>query len=184
MMQQAGNKTGCFGKWGLGNPGSDGVPNKQGFDEFFGYNCQRQAHTYYPPFLWKNEKQVCLNNKVLDPRLVKLDEGAAPRDEASYTKYTQQVYANDTIFSELQQFVDLNREHPFFLMWTTPLPHVSLQAPERWAKYNVDMFGDEEPYTGTKDYMPCRYPHATYAAMISYFDEQVGKLVEQLKQAG
>ena len=147
-------------------------------------NCQRQAHTYYPPFLWKNGKRVYLNNKVLDPHLVKLDEGADPRNEASYAKYTQQVYANDTIFSELQQFVEQNKEHPFFLMWTTPLPHVSLQAPERWVKYYVDKFGDEEPYTGTKGYMPCRYPHATYAAMISYFDEQVGKLVDQLKQAG
>ena len=64
------------------------------------------------------------------------------------------------------------------------LPHVSLQAPERWVNYYVDKFGDEEPYTGNKGYMPCRYPHATYAAMISYFDEQVGKLVDKLKQEG
>lgn len=69
-------------------------------------------------------------------------------------------------------------------MWTTPLPHVSLQAPERWVKYYVEKFGDEAPYTGTAGYMPCRYPHATYAAMISYFDEQVGKLVDHLKKNG
>ena len=81
-------------------------------------------------------------------------------------------------------FVDQNKEQPFFLLWTTPLPHVSLQAPERWVNYYVDKFGDEEPYTGNKGYMPCRYPHATYAAMISYFDEQVGKLVDKLKQEG
>ena len=81
-------------------------------------------------------------------------------------------------------FVDQNKEQPFFLLWTTPLPHVSLQAPERWVNYYVDKFGDEEPYTSNKGYMPCRYPHATYAAMISYFDEQVGKLVDKLKQEG
>ena len=81
-------------------------------------------------------------------------------------------------------FVDQNKEQPFFLLWTTPLPHVSLQAPERWVNYYVDKFGDEKPYTGNKGYMPCRYPHATYAAMISYFDEQVGKLVDKLKQEG
>ena len=50
MMQQAGYVTGCFGKWGLGAPGTEGTPNKQGFDSFYGYNCQRQAHSYYPPF--------------------------------------------------------------------------------------------------------------------------------------
>lgn len=182
MMQQAGYETGCFGKWGLGYPGSEGVPNEQGFDEFFGYNCQRQAHTYYPPFLWKNDKRVYLPNKVLDPHLAKLDEGADPYDEASYAKYTQKVYSNDTIFSELLQFVDQNKEQPFFLMWTTPLPHVSLQAPEHWVKYYVDKFGDEAPYTGAQGYMPCRYPRATYAAMISYFDEQVGVLIDHLKK--
>ncbi len=184
MMQSAGYRTGCFGKWGLGYPGSDGTPNKQGFDEFFGYNCQRQAHTYYPPFLWKNEERIYLDNKVLDPHLTKLDVDADPYAEDSYAKYTQKVYANDTIFGGLLQFVNQNKERPFFLMWTTPLPHVSLQAPERWVKYYVDKFGDEDPYTGEKGYMPCRYPHATYAAMISYFDEQVGRLVEVLKQNG
>lgn len=184
MMQQAGYATGCFGKWGLGYPGSDGIPGKQGFDTFFGYNCQRQAHTYYPPFLWKNDKRVYLDNKILDPHSIKLDEEADPYAEASYAKYTQQVYANDTIFGELLKFVEQNKEQPFFLMWTTPLPHVSLQAPERWIKYYVNKFGDEKPYLGEKGYMPCRYPHATYAAMISYFDEQVGCLVDKLKQCG
>ncbi len=67
MMQQAGYTTGCFGKWGLGYPDSEGTPNKQGFDLFYGYNCQRQAHTYYPPFLYKNEDRVYLQNTVIDP---------------------------------------------------------------------------------------------------------------------
>ena len=66
-------------------------------------------------------------------------------------------------------------------MWTTPLPHVSLQAPERWVQHYVEKFGDEKPYTGQAGYLPCRYPHATYAAMISYFDEQIGQLIEKLK---
>ena len=68
MMQQAGYTTGCFGKWGLGYPDSEGTPNKQGFDLFYGYNCQRQAHTYYPPFLYKNEDRVYLQNTVIDPQ--------------------------------------------------------------------------------------------------------------------
>lgn len=184
IMQKAGYVTGCYGKWGLGNPGSEGTPNKQGFDRFYGYNCQRQAHTYFPPFLYKNEDRVYLPNQVRDPHTTKLDKDADPYDEASYAKYTQKEYANDLIFAELLDFVEQNKEKPFFLMWTTPLPHVSLQAPRQWVDYYVKKFGDEKPYTGTAGYMPCRYPHATYAAMISYFDEQIGKLIEKLKADG
>ncbi|WP_336616920.1 arylsulfatase [Bacteroides acidifaciens] len=184
MMQSAGYKTGCFGKWGLGYPGSDGTPNKQGFDSFYGYNCQRQAHNYYPAFLYKNENRVYLDNPVIDPHSCKLTSDADPRDAGNYARFTQKEYANDLIFDELITFVDENRKTPFFLMWTTPLPHVSLQAPERWVEYYVKKFGDEKPYTGTAGYLPCRYPHATYAAMISYFDEQIGKLVEKLKAEG
>ena len=55
LLKEAGYATGCIGKWGLGYPGSEGTPNKMGFDFFYGYNCQRQAHTYYPPFLYRNE---------------------------------------------------------------------------------------------------------------------------------
>lgn len=184
MMQQAGYKTGCIGKWGLGYPGSVGVPGKQGFDYFYGYNCQRMAHTYYPPYLWKNEERISLGNQPLDPWKTKLDPGADPRDERSYDKFVQKTYANDMMYDEILSFVKDNQKNPFFLMWTTPLPHVSLQAPERWIKHYVEKFGDEEPYLGTKGYYPCRYPHATYAAMVSYFDEQVGGLVDLLKKEG
>ena len=184
LLQNAGYTTGCFGKWGLGYPGSTGEPNKQGFDVFYGYNCQRQAHTYYPAFLWKNNERVLLRNKVQDPHLTRLDEGASPLENSSFEKFTQEDYANDLIFDELLNFVEDNKEKPFFLMWTTPLPHVSLQAPKRWVDYYVNKFGDEKPYLSEKGYLPCRYPHATYAAMISYFDEQVGLLVDALKKKG
>lgn len=184
MMQNAGYVTGCFGKWGLGFPGSEGTPNKQGFDQFYGYNCQRQAHTYYPAFLYKNEERVYLKNKVMNPHLMRLGKDENPYDPLVYKKFEQKEYANDLIFEELMRFVESNKRKPFFVMWTTPLPHVSLQAPERWVKYYVGKFGDEEPYTGKAGYGICRYPRATYAAMVSYFDEQVGKLVEKLKAEG
>lgn len=184
MMKNAGYTTGIFGKWGLGYPGSEGTPNKQGFDEFYGYNCQRQAHTYYPAFLYKNEERVYLNNKVIDPHTARLLPGEDPKDIANYTRYEQQDYANDFIFGELMSFVENNKQKPFFAMYTTPLPHVSLAAPKEWVDYYVEKFGDEEPYTGTAGYQICRYPHATYAAMISYFDDQVGKLVQKLKDDG
>ena len=181
MMQNAGYTTGCFGKWGLGFPDSEGTPNKQGFNQFYGYNCQRQAHTYCPAFLYKNEERVYLKNKVINPHLARLGKDEDPYNPQNYKRFEQEEYANDLIFDELMSFVDENKQKPFFLMWTTPLPHVSLQAPERWVQHYVKKFGDEEPYTGKAGYGICRYPHATYAAMISYFDEQVGKLIQKLK---
>ncbi len=182
LMQQAGYVTGCFGKWGLGYPGSEGTPDKQGFDYFFGFNCQRQAHTHYPAFLWKDNRRVKLDNGIQDPHRSPLHTDRY--DNSGYASYTRKEYAHDRIFNELMRFVRHHRKHPFFLMWTTTLPHVSLQAPRRWVDYYVSKFGDEEPYTGQSDYLPCRYPHATYAAMISYFDEQVGMLVSALKRYG
>ena len=182
LLQQAGYTTGCVGKWGLGYPGSEGAPNKMGFDFFYGYNCQRQAHTYYPPFLYRNENREYLPNELLPPG-TRLDEGADPYDEKSYAKYTQKVYSPDPMYDEILQFVESNKDTPFYLHWTTTLPHVALQAPERWVNYYVKKFGDEQPYTGS-GYFPCRYPHATYAAMISYLDEQVGGLVAKLKELG
>ena len=182
LMQQAGYVTGCFGNWGLGYPGSEGVPGKQGFDTFYGFNCQRQSLTHYPPFLWKNNERVHLENVVQDPHRTPVT--GDPYDETNYLKYTQKEYAHDLIFEELISFVEANKKKPFFALWTTPLPHVSLQAPKRWVDYYVKKFGVEEPYVGQAGYLPCRYPHATYAAMVSYFDEQVGKLIDKLKKCG
>lgn len=182
-LKEAGYTTACVGKWGLGYPGSASTPNKMGFDFFYGYNCQRQSHTYFPPFLYRNECREYLENKLLAPG-TKIDEGANPRDEKSYAKYVQKQYAPDLMYKEILDFVDRSKDEPFALFWTTPVPHVPLQAPERWIKHYVEKFGDEEPYLGDKGYFPCRYPHATYAAMISYWDEQIGGLVQKLKDLG
>jgi arylsulfatase A-like enzyme len=185
-LQSVGYKTAIVGKWGLGAPGSEGTPNKQGFDFFFGYNCQRQAHTYYPVHLWKNEQRYYLNNDTVAPHL-HLPEDLDPYDINSYADFNLNDYSATLMMDEITQFVDENKNEPFFLYWATPIPHLPLQAPKKWVDYYVNKFGDEEPYTGTVGrggYFPTRYPHATYAAMISYMDEQVGKLIEQLKSLG
>lgn len=182
-LKEAGYTTACIGKWGLGYPGSVSTPNKMGFDFFYGYNCQRQAHTYFPPFLWRNEKREYLDNHLLVPG-TKLDKDADPRDEKSYAKYIQKQYAPDLMYQEILDFVERSKDEPFALFWTTPVPHVPLQAPEKWIKYYVEKFGDEEPYIGDKGYFPCRYPRATYSAMISHWDEQIGGLVAKLKELG
>lgn len=179
-LQEGGYTTACIGKWGLGYPGSASTANKMGFDFFYGYNCQRQAHTYYPPFLYRNEQREYLNNQLLVPH-TRLDKGADPMQEHSYDKYTQKDYAPDVMFEEIVRFVEQHRQQPFALFWTTPIPHVPLQAPQKWVDYYHKKLGDEKPYLGQQGYFPCRYPRATYAAMISYLDEQIGQLVKLLK---
>jgi len=183
LLQSAGYMTGMVGKWGLGAPLTDAVPTNRGFDFFYGYNCQRQAHTYYPMHLWRNEEKVWLNNELVVPH-TKLDEGADPYLEASYDRYSQKDYAPAFMHREALNFIRKNSDHPFFLYYASPIPHLPLQAPEHWVDYYLKKFGDEEPYRGEMNYFPCRYPRATYAAMISYLDEQVGELVAELKTLG
>ncbi|MCD6354572.1 MAG: arylsulfatase [Prolixibacteraceae bacterium] len=183
LLQKAGYKTGMIGKWGLGAPLTDGIPNNRGFDFFYGYNCQRQAHTYYPRFLWKNRDKEWLDNELVVPG-TKLDKDADPYDEASYAKYTLKDYSPTLMHAEAIKFIKENKDHPFFFYYATTIPHAALQAPKEWVDYYVKKFGDEEPYDGKQGYFPCRYPRATYAGMISYLDSQVGDLVANLKELG
>ena len=191
MMQKAGYTTAMVGKWGLGGPTSESVPWKMGFDYYYGCICQRVAHNHYPRYYWENDKKVIINPDAVVPGTA-LDKGADPLDEHSYDKYRADgVYGPDAMYDSVVKFIDENQDKPFFLMWTTPLPHSPLQAPEYWVDRYVKKFGDEDPYNGQffvnswpHNYFPCRYPHATYAAMISYFDHQVGELVKELKARG
>lgn len=183
MLQSAGYKTGMIGKWGLGAPHTEGIPTRQGFDFFCGFNCQRQAHTYYPVHLYLNEERLYLGNDTVAPH-TNLAVGNDPLDLASYEPFTLSSYAPDVMFNKMIQFIEQHSEDPFFFYWASPIPHVALQAPKRWVDYYVEKFGDEEPYTGNAGYFPSRYPHATYAAMVSYLDERVGELVQTLKDQG
>ena len=182
VMQQAGYATAMIGKWGVGGPATEGTPNKMGFGTYYGCICQRQAHTYYPPFLWQNDRRVYLDNELLPPG-TPLDAGADPYDPRSYDKYTQRTYSPDAMYDQVLEFVNANKERPFFLMWTTPIPHSPMQAPDADVQYYVLKFGDEQPIEG-KGYFPSRWPRATYAAMITYFDRQIGGLVAELKRLG
>lgn len=181
LLKSAEYKTAIVGKWGLGAPGTEGVPNRQGFDLFFGYNCQRQAHTYTPVHLWRNDEKIFLGNDTIAPG-TQYAEGSDPYDPETYADYWQESYSPDLMFDEIQNFIISNKDNPFFLYWATPIPHVALQAPPEWVSYYVDKFGDEEPYDGSRGYFPHRYPRAAYAGMISYLDMQLGLLIKQLKE--
>ncbi|WP_347925534.1 arylsulfatase [Pontimicrobium sp. SW4] len=183
LLKEKGYATGMVGKWGLGAPHTQSIPTKMGFDYFYGYNCQRQAHTYYPVHLYENEKKVHLKNDTIAPRK-KLEKGADINDPASYADYTLNEYTPDLMFENMMGFISENKKNPFFFYWATPIPHNPIQAPQKWIDYYKAKFGEEEPYLGEKGYYPHQNPRAGYAAMISYLDENVGKLIDYLKKEG
>jgi len=183
ILSASGYTCAAFGKWGLGAPGSEGQPLRQGFQQFYGYNCQRWAHTYYPPFLWKNDARITLNNPLLMP-VLPWNTAWDASDVKVYESYAGREYAPESMLSEAKGFIKTQGSKPFFLFYPTPLPHAALQAPRHWVDYYHDKIGEEKPYIGEKGYVPVRYPRATYAAMISYLDEQVGALVATLKEEG
>jgi len=181
LFQNAGYKTACIGKWGLGAPESEGVPNKQGFDFFYGYNCQRIAHTHYPPYLWRNDKKEYLEENKYFVTHEKFPADKNPNDPASYERYKGKQYAFDMMLDESLKFINDNRNNPFFLYFTPTIPHVSLQVPDDSMKEFETAF-EEKPYLGQKGYLPQQKPRAAYAAMISRLDKGVGKIMSLIKE--
>ena len=181
-LKSNGYKTGMVGKWGLGAPNTSSIPNNMGFDFFYGYNCQRQAHTLYPTHLWKNKERDILKNIVVDKG--KLKEGLDPYNSESYKLYNQNDYAPTLMHKQALKFLDKNKDDKFFLYYASPLPHLPLQAPKKWVDYYRKKIGEEKPYIGDSGYYPNQFPKATYAGMISYLDEQVGEIVSKLKEIG
>ncbi len=180
LLQGQGYKTGAFGKWGLGGPGSTGEPLKQGFDRFYGYNCQRVAHNYYPPHLWDNEQKVLLKNPLFEAHQ-KLPENADPNKAESYAGFTGKEYAPDLIGEQALKFIRANKDRPFYLYYPTTVPHLALQVPEdSLAEYRGKF--PEKPYVGGHGYLPHQYPRAAYAAMITRMDREMGRIVALLKE--
>jgi len=180
VLQQAGYKTGAIGKWGLGMAGSSGHPNRHGFDYFYGYLDQKQAHNYYPTHLWENDQWDTLRNSFIEVHR-KLDGRQADDDLFEY--YKGKDYAIDKMAEKMKGFIHQHRDEPFFLYLPFTIPHVSLQVPDAELKQYVGQF-DEKPYLSEKGYAPTRYPYSTYAAMISYLDKQVGEVVAYIRQLG
>jgi len=158
-LKKKGYVTGCFGKWGLGGQASTGDPLRQGFDRFFGFNCQRNAHNLYPKYLEDDDGiRVLTGNE---------------------RKRTGKQYAPQIIADEAMDFVRQNKDKPFFLYYPTVLPHLALQVPEEDLAHYKGKW-PETPYKG-RNYLPHDTPRACYAAMISFMDRQVGRLMALLK---
>ena len=180
LLKKQGYTLGGFGKWGLGPFGSTGEPLKQGFDRWFGYNCQAVAHNYYPTHLWDNDKQLKLDNPKFAAQQ-KLPVDADSKDPKSYLSYTGKEYAPDLIGAQARAFVRANKDRPFFLYYPTTVPHLALQVPEDSLKEYAGTF-PETPYTGNRGYLPHLQPRAAYAAMITRMDRDIGKLLALIKE--
>ncbi|MDX1741778.1 MAG: arylsulfatase, partial [Rhodothermales bacterium] len=176
LLQRHGYATAVVGKWGLGGPGSTGVPNEQGFDFFYGYLDQKQAHNYYPTHLWRNAEWDTLRNEYFHPHQ-RIEE--EPADPDGYDRYKGLDYAPDLMTAEALDFIRKNSDNPFFLYLAYPIPHVALQVPdESLAPYDFD----ETPYLGQRGYLPHPRPRAAYAGMVSRMDEHVGRVVALLRE--
>lgn len=103
IFKSAGYATACTGKWGMGFFDTAGSPLKQGFDRFFGYNCQRHAHSYFPTYLWDNERKIEL--------------------PGNGGKAVGKTYAQDMIQNAALDFVRSSKSKPFFLFYAITLPH-------------------------------------------------------------
>ncbi|WP_209332541.1 arylsulfatase [Lunatimonas salinarum] len=170
FVKEAGYATGAFGKWGLGYPRSEGDPNNQGVDIFYGYNCQRIGHNYYPFHLWHNQDSVVFV-------------------ENSGTNLG--VYGPEVIHRETLKFIEDHQDRPFFMYVPTIIPHAELIAPDSYMMRHVGRF-EETPYEGVDDgptykiggYMSQQTPRAAFVAMVELLDEQVGEIVSKLEELG
>lgn len=163
LMKSAGYATGIFGKWGLGFPGSKSEPNDMGFDQFYGYNCQALAHSYYPDHLWHNREKVILKGN---------EDGG------------RQVYSQDLIHQHAMQFIKENSDKPFFAMLTYTLPHAELNLPHDSIYKLYENQFNEKPYNPRNGYHPSEKPKASFAAMVTRLDLYVGEVLAELKALG
>lgn len=180
MLKKAGYHTAIIGKWGLGMVNTTGEPQLHGFDYAYGYLDQKQAHNYYPTHLWENGRRVPLNNPEILVH-TRLDSTKATDKDFDYFKGKD--YAPAKMTEKALAYLDTHANQPFFLYLPYTLPHLSLQAPDAYVKQYIGQF-EEKPYYGQKGYASTRYPLSTYAAMITYLDDQVGIILDKIKKLG
>ena len=160
VLKKAGYVTGAFGKWGLGEPGSSGDPLNQGFDRFYGFNCQRHAHNLFPKYLVDDREKRPLKGNT--------------------RSLTGETYGPESVADEMLKFIRQHKDEPFFVYYPTVIPHLALQVPDDELKQYEGQW-KETPYKG-RSYLSHPKPRAAYAAMITFMDKQVGRLMTLLKE--
>ena len=171
MLKRAGYTSGIFGKWGLGAPETPSEPLNMGFDRFYGYNCQRIAHHYYPYFLWDDDQlEVLWDNFGMETG----------------------TYAPDLIHQEVLDFIEANQDQAFFCYYAIIQPHAEMFAQEEYMNKYRGKFLPESSYVGTDDgpnfrkfaYGSQPEAHAAFAAMVNCIDDYVGDIVAKLEALG
>jgi len=166
LLKQAGYRTALIGKWGLGPPGSEGIPNRQGFDYFYGNLCQRHAHNSYPEFLFRNEDRVILEgNRLPEPR----------RPDGAGVSVQKARHSHDLFTGEALAFLERSKDKPFFLYLACTIPHANNEAGNEGMEVPTDA-----PYTD-RDWPQQQKNHA---AMITRLDRDIGTLMTRLKELG
>jgi len=182
VLKQAGYATGFIGKWGIGLPGTEGVPHKQGFDYAFGYYDQLRAHGFFPDYLIENGRRIVLpenhgfnmgrvyqyNRRPID----QLDEYQNNYDTSGrlvpdgVADPARARYSEDLFQDAALQFLRKHRQGPFFLYYATQLPHGPCITPQ------LGQFKDK----------PWSLKHREWAAMVTHMDRGVGRMVDLLKE--
>jgi arylsulfatase A-like enzyme len=160
VLKSAGYSTGMFGKWGLGDIDTPGVPWKHGFDQFFGYLHQIHAHFYYPPYLWNNDQKFPI----------------AGNDNGKRT-----TYSHDVIAAKALDFIRTRNGQPFFCYVPFTIPHMEYLVPQD----SIDQYQSKIPELAPippGHYAAQEHPRAAYAGMISRMDRDVGKIMALLKE--
>ena len=170
VLKEAGYKTGMIGKWGLGDPNTDGNPLNHGWDFFYGYTDQVLAHNYYPEYLWKNNEKIYLDNEVQY-----LDSSLWHDGLGSYSTVKNE-YSNDLFFAEASAFLKENASNPFFLYLPLTIPHDNGEQSDtmRWEVPDQGIYADKPWSKNERD----------YAAMITQMDSCIGALLQQLQELG
>jgi arylsulfatase A-like enzyme len=169
LLQQAGYSTALIGKWGLGEVGSTGIPNRKGFDYFFGYLNQIRAHNSYPDYLWRNEEKVPLDNKV------EIIQDTYAKGIGSVAR-EKNTHSHDLFTREALQFIENNKDSSFFLYLAYTIPHANNEG------IPMGQIGMEVPDLGI--YKNEDWPEAqkAHAAMITYMDKDIGKILAYLRE--
>jgi arylsulfatase A-like enzyme len=154
LLKKAGYATGGFGKWGCGDRGTTGVPEKHGFDIFFGYYNQTHAHSFFPNYLVRNGEKIPLEGNTGD-------------------FYKGKQFSHYLIFDESIKFIRENKDKPFFCYCAWTPPHGQWGIPDDdpdWLYYK------DKPWPGV--------PKAAkvYAAMVKMVDRQIGQIFDLLKK--
>ena len=171
VLKNAGYRTGVVGKWGLGNVGTTGYANAQGFDYSFGYYDQIRAHNYYPDYLMENGQKFPLQNKVIyvsDSTNYAVGIGNAAVEKKEYS--------NDLFTQKALDFIKKDADTPFFLYLAYTIPHANNES------FLIDEHGMEVPDFGIYDKEPWPSEKKAGAAMITRLDTYVGQILKFLKK--